>query len=231
MPIGILGSLFVCTVLYMLTSAVMTGVVHYSMLNVPDPMAVAADHIGIHWFSWLVKIGALMGMSSVMLVLMYGQTRIFYIMSRDGLLPAFFSDVHKKFHTPWKNTLLVGSIVAILAATTPLKTLGDMVSFGTITAFAMVSFSVIYLRRTQPELERPFRTPFYPIVPILGMVSCVGLLSTFELHYYIFIAEWIACGLVIYFVYGRHHSRIANEQRPLEADAEFIKKAHEPQID
>jgi basic amino acid/polyamine antiporter, APA family len=231
MPIGILGSLIICTILYMLTSAVLTGVVPYAQLNVPDPMAVAADHMGLGWFSTFVKLGALMGMTSVMLVLMYGQTRIFYIMSRDGLMPPLFSRVHSRFHTPWINTLLVGVIIAIASALTPLSVLGDMVSFGTLMAFVMVCYSVIYLRRRHAELHRPFRTPFYPWVPILGMLSCFGLIMTFEASYFRMIGLWLAAGMLFYIFYGRHHSRLIHEEKPLPADQDFVKQEHEIQVD
>ncbi len=178
MPFGILGSLFICTLLYMAVSAVLTGVVPYKDLNVPDPMAVAVDHIGLGWFSFLIKIGALTGLTSVMLVLLYGQTRIFYVMSRDGLMPAAFSKVHKRFQTPYINTIIIGSIVAIAAGMTPISLLGDLVSLGTLLAFMIVCFSVLYLRRKQPELVRPFRTPFVPWVPLAGVLTCGYLVFT-----------------------------------------------------
>jgi len=227
MPIGILGSLVVCTVLYVLTAAVLTGVVPYSELNVPAPMAVAADHIGIGWFPTVVKLGALMGMTSVMLVLMYGQTRIFYIMSRDGLIPPVFSVVHSRFHTPWINTLIVGAIIALAAAFTPLSVLGDMVSFGTLTAFVIVCYSVIYMRRSHPELIRPFRTPFHPWIPLLGMLFCGALVLTFEARYFAMIGIWLGIGLLFYLFYGRHHSKLASGEEPLPADSDFVHKEHE----
>lgn len=178
MPFGILGSLFICTILYMATSAVLTGIVPYGDLNVPDPMAVAVDHIGLGWFSFLIKIGALTGLTSVMLVLLYGQTRIFYIMSADGLLPPSFSKIHPRFKTPYINTIVIGSIVAIAAGMTPISLLGDLVSLGTLLAFIIVCFSVYYLRKKQPDLVRPFRTPWVPLVPLLGILTCGYLIIT-----------------------------------------------------
>ncbi len=178
MAFGILGSLLICTLLYIAVSAVLTGIVDFRQLNVPDPMALAVDKIGLGWFSFLIKIGAITGLTSVMLVLLYGQTRIFYVMSRDGLLPRAFSVVHEKFKTPWINTIIIGVIVAIAAGMTPISLLGDLVSLGTLLAFMIVSFSVIYLRRTQPDLDRPFRTPLVPLVPVLGILTCGYLITT-----------------------------------------------------
>ena len=172
MPFGILGALIICTILYMGVSAVMTGIVPYQQLNVAEPMAVAVDKIGLGWFAFLIKVGAILGLSSVMMVLIYGQTRIFYVISRDGLLPQFFCKVHPKFHTPHINTMVVGLIVAVAAGVTPIALLGDLVSLGTLLAFMIVCFSVLYLRYKQPELPRPFRTPGAPITPLLGMATC-----------------------------------------------------------
>lgn len=213
MPFGILGSLLVCTILYMAVAAVLTGVVPYTALNVPDPMAVAVDAIGLGWFSVLVKIGAIAGLTSVMMVLIYGQTRIFYTMARDGLMPAAFASVHPKFQTPWVNTLLVGGVIAVVAATTPIDVLGDLVSLGTLCAFAIICFSVLYLRKTQPDLERPFKVPFSPWFPIMGILLCgyliFGLLSNpVTVRFYLI---YLAIGMVIYFLYGRRHSKLAME--------------------
>lgn len=236
MPFGILGSLIVCTVLYMLVSAVLTGVVHYPELNVADPIAVAVDKIGLGWFAFIVKIGAIMGLSSVMLVLLYGQTRIFYIISRDGLLPKVFSKVHKKYHTPWINTILVGILVAIAAAMTPIGVLGDLVSLGTLSAFTLVCFSVLYLRYKQPELERPFRTPGMPFVPICGMLASGGLIvamfaSESGEHMLHFLPWYLGAGAIIYVLYGYRNSRLAQGEPPIEGDLEFIKDDHEIRVD
>ena len=206
-PYGILGSLAVCTVLYILVSLVLTGIVPYKELNVDEPIAKAVDIIGLGWFAVAVKIGAIMGLSSVMLVLVYGQTRIFYAMSRDGLIPPFFSKLHPKYKTPHINTIVVGLIVAIGAGTTPLSTLGDLVSVGTLIAFSIICGTVIYLRVTNPTIERKFKVPFYPVTPILGMVLCLFLAA--ELYHTFFILKWyLLAGVVIYFLYSRNHSKL-----------------------
>lgn len=236
MPFGILGALVVCTVLYMLVSAVLTGVVDFKLLNVADPMAVAVDAIGLGWFSFIIKVGAIMGLSSVMLVLLYGQTRIFYIISRDGLLPRFFSTVHKKYHTPWVNTIVVGVLVAIAAAMTPIGVLGDLVSLGTLMAFMMVCYSVLYLRWKQPDLERPFTTPGMPWVPICGMLSSGGLIGAMFLsesgqHMLHFLPWYLGVGAVIYGLYGYKHSKLGRGEEPREGDPEFIQEPHEIRVD
>ena len=209
-PIGILGSLVVCTILYICVSLVLTGIVPYSLLNVPDPMAKAVDVVGLPWLSFLIKIGAIAGLTSVMMVLLYGQTRIFYTMSRDGLMPAAFSKVHPKFHTPYINTMVVGAIIAIVAATTPIDILGDLVSLGTLTAFAIICFTVMYLRKKEPTMARPFRVPFAPYFPILGILFCgyliYGLLSNpITVKFYL---VYGIIGLIVYFAYSSRHSKL-----------------------
>ena len=169
MPIGILGSLIICTILYVLVSAVLTGLVPYTELSVPDPIAKAVDVIGMTWFSVLIKIGALAGLTTVILVLLYGQSRIFFPIAKDGLLPKMFSDVHPTLGTPYKSQLLIGIIVAVVAALTPIDILGEMVSIGTLFAFVLVCGAVVYLRKSDAEISRPFRTPAVPWVPILGI--------------------------------------------------------------
>lgn len=248
MPFGIIGALVICTVLYIAMSAVLTGVVHYSDLNVAEPVAVAVDKIGIGWFSFAIKLGAIMGISSVMLVLLYGQTRIFYTISRDGLLPGFLSKVNKKTHTPIYNTVMVGTIVAIAAAMTPIQVLGDLVSLGTLSAFVIICVSVIYLRYKEPNLERPFRVPFapefslgktkiiIPVLPILGLCTCgyliYGMLSSagggeiFEKLKWFFLA-----GAAIYLLYGQFKSRLNREMNPRPGDAEFIDDDHQHGIE
>ncbi len=209
-PIGILGSLFVCTILYMAVAFVLTGLVRYDTLNVADPIAKAVDAIGLPWLSFLVKIGAIAGLTSVMMVLLYGQTRIFYTMARDGLMPPVFAKVHSKFHTPWVNTVVVGSLIGIVAATTPIDILGDLVSLGTLTAFAIICFTVLYLRKKEPNLPRPFTVPFAPWFPILGIGFCsyliFGLLSNpVTVKFYM---GYLLVGLVIYFTYSHKHSKL-----------------------
>lgn len=211
-PIGILGSLAICTVLYMLVALVLTGIVPFKTLNVPDPIALAVDAIGMPWLAFLIKIGAIVGLFSVMLVLLYGQTRIFYSMSRDGLLPHFFSKVHSRFQTPHINTLIVGLITGIVAGCTPISDLGDLVSLGTLFAFAIICFSVIYLRYTQPELERPFHTPFFPLVPVLGILSCGWLMWGLR-SMFVTLKLYFLLGIVIYFAYGQFHSVLKKNAR------------------
>lgn len=209
-PIGILGSLVVCTILYMMVAAVLTGLVPYDTLNVPDPIAKAVDAIGLSWLSFMVKIGALAGLTSVMMVLLYGQTRIFYTMSKDGLLPEMFSKVHPKFHTPYVNTIVVGSVIGLVAATTPIDILGDLVSLGTLTAFSIICYTVLHLRAKEPNLERPFKVPFSPFFPLLGIGFCgyliYGLLSNpVTVKFYMC---YLVAGLVVYFLYSYRNSRL-----------------------
>jgi APA family basic amino acid/polyamine antiporter len=217
MPFGIIGSLVVCTVIYMLVASIMTLLVPYNQLNVPDPVAVVVDNFGASW-SWLakiIKIGAIIGLTSVVLVLMYAQTRIFYTMARDGLLPRVFSTVHPKFKTPYINTMLVGLITAIAAGFFDINVLGDMTSVGTLAAFAIVCLSVIYLRRAAPELPRGFSVPLYPVLPVLGIVSCLYLITTVPWDVLKFFLWYMAGGVVLYFLYGIHNS---NLQRGKEQD-------------
>ena len=210
MPIGIIGSLLICTVLYILVSIVMTLMVNYKLLNVPDPVAVAVDALGPQWgwFAKTVKVGAIIGLTSVILVLMYGQTRIFYTMARDGLLPKVFATVHPKFHTPWVNTIVVGLITAVAAAFFDINTLGDMTSVGTLAAFGIVCLSVIWLRTTHPEIPRGFRVPFYPVLPALGIIACFALIFTVETRVLIFFAWYALAAIATYFLYGLHNSRL-----------------------
>ncbi len=210
MPFGIIGSLVVCTVIYMLVAAIMTLLVPYQSLNVPDPVAVVVDSFGPAW-GWLakiIKVGAIIGLTSVVLVLMYAQTRIFYTMARDGLLPKVFSRVHPKFKTPAINTVLVGLITAVAAGFFDINVLGDMTSVGTLAAFAIVCLSVIYLRRAAPELPRGFTVPFYPVLPVLGIVSCLYLITTVPWNVLQFFIWYLLGGIVLYFVYGMRNSNL-----------------------
>ncbi|MFN7613418.1 MAG: amino acid permease [Alphaproteobacteria bacterium] len=209
MPFGIIGSLLVCTIIYMAMAFVLTGVVHYTELNVPDPIAVAVDQIGLGWFAFIIKIGAIMGLSSVMLVLLYGQTRIFYTMAKDGLLPGFIAKVHPKFHTPYLNTLLVGAAVSLAAGTMPISQLGDLVSLGTLCAFAIVCMSVLYLHYKEPNLVRPYSTPFKPFVPILGILFCGYLIAQMPWSTFVQLKLFFLIGVIIYVFYGRRHSLLA----------------------
>ena len=208
-PIGILGSLVVCTVLYILVTRVLTGIVKYTTLNVPDPIAVAVDAINLPWLAFVVKIGAIAGLSSVMLVLMYGQTRIFYTMSKDGLLPPVFSKVHPKFQTPYVNTILVGCISGIGAGVASLDVLGNLVNIGTLLAFSIICFTVLHLRRKEPDLERPFSVPFPKVTPILGILSC-GTLIAGQWEVLLHLVPYFLVGFAVYFLYGQRHSKLRN---------------------
>ena len=209
-PFGIIGSLVVCTVLYMFVAAVLTGLVDYRLLSVPDPMAVAVDAIGLKWFSVLIKVGAIAGLSSVMLVLLFGQTRVFYTMSKDGLLPKFFHKVHPKTQTPWINTIVVGLVVSVGAGLLPIEKLGDLVSLGTLAAFSIVCFSVLWLHYKESQLPRPYNVPLKPFVPIAGILTCGGLIysmvSTMHDDTKIQFGVFLAIGAVIYATYGIRHS-------------------------
>jgi APA family basic amino acid/polyamine antiporter len=210
MPFGIIGSLVVCTVIYMLVAAIMTLLVPYGTLNVPDPVAVVVDNFGPTW-GWLakvIKIGAIIGLTSVVLVLMYAQTRIFYTMARDGLLPKVFSRVNKRFQTPAVNTVVVGLVTAIAAGFFDINVLGDMTSVGTLAAFAIVCLSVIYLRRVAPELPRGFKVPLYPVVPVLGIISCAYLIYTVPPNVLMFFVYYMVGGVVLYFIYGIRNSNL-----------------------
>jgi len=210
MPIGILGSLIICTILYILTSAVLVGIVPYTDLNDAAPIAKAVNQIGLPWFAVLVKIGAIAGLSSVMLVLMYGQTRIFFTMARDGLIPPVFARVHAKYKTPWINTLIVGVIACGFAGFMGLDQLANLTNVGTLFAFAIVCLTVVYLRYARPEMVRPFKTPLAPFIPIVGAVMCFFLLMSLMAHEGTrnFFLIYLAGGIVLYFVYGMWNSKL-----------------------
>jgi APA family basic amino acid/polyamine antiporter len=206
MPIGILGALLICTVLYILVSGVVTGVVPYAQLDVPEPIALAVERMGFGTLAMLMKIGVVAGLTSVMLVTLLGQTRVFYAMSKDGLLPSAFSTLHARFRTPFGATLLTGVACASIAGLMPLALLGELVSIGTLLAFVVVCAGVLYLRRTEPNRMRPFRTPFVPVVPILGIIICTAMMLGLPGDTWIRLAVWLVIGFVIYFAYSRHHS-------------------------
>lgn len=208
MPIGILGSLVICTVLYILVSGILTGLVKYDQLNVPDPIAVGIDVTGVRWGSMLVKLGAICGLSSTMVVMLLGQSRVFFSMSRDGLLPKWASKVHPRFRTPYLSSIFVGLFVATFASIIPISVLGELVSIGTLLAFVIVCTGVWILRRRRPELHRPFRTPWVPIVPILGIFISGLMMVSLPRDTWIRLVVWLIIGMVIYFFYGRHHSRV-----------------------
>jgi APA family basic amino acid/polyamine antiporter len=210
LPIGILGSLAICTVIYILVATVLIGIVPYQRLNVPDPLAVGIDATGLTWLSPVIKISALFGLFSTMLVTLLGQTRIFYSMSRDGLLPAAFGRVHRRWRTPHVSTALTGVAVSIAAGLLPISVLSQLVSIGTLLAFVLVSIGVIILRRARPELERPFRTPGMPWVPAIGVFVCLAQMAALPVATWVRLFVWLALGLVVYLGYGRRRSRAAD---------------------
>ena len=210
MPIGILGSLLICTILYILMALVMTGLANYKTLNVPHPVFVAVEAAGpaLAWMRPIINVGAIAGLASVVLVMLMGQPRIFYSMSRDGLLPPVFGKVHPKFQTPYVTTILTGTVAAIVAGFFPIGLLGELVSIGTLLAFVIVCAGIIVLRYKQPNLERPFRTPLVPLVPILGILSCGALMAGLPKDTWIRLIVWMLLGFLIYVFYGKSHSRI-----------------------
>ena len=210
MPIGILGALVICTTLYILTSAVLVGTVPYQLLDGPAPIATAVDTFGMGWFAVVVKIGAICGLTSVTLVLLYGQTRVFYAMARDGLLPPFIATVHKRFKTPWINTIIVGTFTATCAGFLGLDTLSDVTNVGSLAAFAIVCITVIYLRIANPGMARPFKTPLFPLTPILGVIMCALLLMSLMAvpKTRNFFLIYLAVGFVVYFLYGMWNSKL-----------------------
>ncbi len=213
MPRGIIGALIVCTLLYALVAGVLTGIVPYKSLDVADPIARATDAMGITWFSVLIKVGALTGLTTVILVSLYGQTRIFYNMANDGLLLGLFSKVHPKFGTPYLSQSLIGVLVAIVAAVAPIDFLSEMVSIGTLLAFILVCGAVIYLRRSDAAVFRPFRVPGVPLVPLLGIAFCLVLMVGLPPITWARLLVWLAIGLVAYFAYGRKHSVLHQKQQ------------------
>jgi APA family basic amino acid/polyamine antiporter len=210
MPIGILGSLIIVTILYISVSLVLTGMVNYKMLNVPDPIAVGINSAGaqLFWLRPVIKIGAIAGMSSVILVLLTGMPRILYTMSLDGLLPSFMGKVHKKYRTPHITTIIVGSIVAIIAGLFPIDLIAEMVSIGTLLAFAMVCVSILVLRVRRPDMHRPFKTPLVWVVGITGILGCLYLMTSLPMSTWIRLGVWTLIGIAIYLFYGFKHSKL-----------------------
>ncbi len=205
LPIGILGSLLICTALYILFAFVMTGLVNYKDLNVAAPAALAIEHTPFHWLQWLVKIAILAGLSSVILVLLLGQSRIFFSMARDGLLPQMFCNIHPIFHTPWISTLILMVFAGSIGAFASLEVVGRMTSIGTLLAFVIVCVGVLILRYREPKLLRPFRTPWVPFVPIMGILVCLTMMLSLGFESWARLIIWMAIGFIIYFYYGRYH--------------------------
>jgi APA family basic amino acid/polyamine antiporter len=207
-PIGILGSLLICTVLYMLMSYVLTGLASYTTLNVAHPVSMAVETLpSTAWLAPIVNVGAIVGLASVVLVLLLGQSRIFYAMSKDGMIPPLFSQVHKRFRTPWKSTVVTGIFAAILTGLLPLDILGELVSIGTLLAFVIVCAGVMVLRVTKPRAVRPFRTPFVWVAAPLGIIMCGGMMSWLPLDTWLRLVGWTIIGLIIYFAYGIRHAK------------------------
>jgi APA family basic amino acid/polyamine antiporter len=209
LPIGIITSLVVCTLLYIAVAAVLTGMVPWREVNIEAPIARAFLDRGLTAASHVITIGALAGLTSVMLVMLLGQTRVLYSMANDGLLPKkFFADIHPKFRTPWKNTMLVGLLAAVVGSVTPIDDIGKMVNIGTLLAFVIVCAAVLVLRKTNPSQPRPFRTPLVPLVPILGIIFNGYMMYSLGLVNWIRLIVWLAIGMVIYFTYGIKNSRL-----------------------
>jgi APA family basic amino acid/polyamine antiporter len=212
-PRGILGSLFICTIIYIAFSLVLTGVVHYSNLNVAAPVAVAIDAMRLFWLSPLIKIAAVVGLISVMIVQLMAQSRIFFSMATDGLIPKAASKVHPRFGTPYLTTIVTGLAVGVVASLLPIGIVGELASIGTLLAFIIVCAGVLVLRNTHPELPRPFRTPGVPFIPVLGILSCFYLMAGLPKDTWIRLLGWIALGLIIYFAYGIRKSKLRRKEQ------------------
>ncbi len=211
-PIGIITSLILSTVLYILVSAVLTGMVPYNQIDIHAPVSAAFAHVGLPWAQFIISLGALTGITSVLLVMMLSQPRILLAMARDGLVPSgFFGAIHDRFRTPYKSTALVGLSVAVMGGFLPLRFLAELVNIGTLLAFLIVCAAVLIMRRTHPEAARPFRAPLVPLTPILGILLCLLLMFSLDLGNWIRLAVWLLLGFIIYFGYSRHHSVMHNQ--------------------
>ena len=206
-PIGIIASLIICTILYILVAGVLTGMVPSKNINIDAPVVDAFRRVGLTWMQYLVAFGAMTGITSVLLVMMLSQPRVMLALARDGLVPrGFFGDIHPKFRTPWKSTILTGLFVASMAGLIPLSILAEMTSIGTLFAFVIVCGAVLVMRKTNPNANRPFRAPFVPLIPILGILTCLLLMFSLPAENWYRLIIWLLIGLVIYFLYGRRHS-------------------------
>ena len=212
LPIGIIASLVICTVLYIAVAGVLTGMVPYLELKDPAPVTLALSRVGVSWGVTLVSIGALAGLGSVVMVMMMGQPRVFLAMSRDGLLPAGISKIHPKYQTPARSTILTGVVVAVCASTMSTEIAGNLTSMGTLFAFVLVCLGVLVLRKTDPSRPRPFKAPLVPVVPVLGMLTCLGMMAGLDGATWINFFVWLAIGLCIYFSYGKRHSVLHHSQ-------------------
>ena len=212
-PIGIIASLALCTVLYIAVAAVLTGMVPYQEIAVDAPLAKAFSRVGMPWAHGLISFGALTGITSVLMVLMLSQPRIMLAMARDGLLPVrFFGAIHPRFRTPWKSTILTGTVVGLMGALLPLRVLAELVNIGTLLAFVIVCAAVLIMRRINPDLPRPFRCPLVPLIPLLGIAFCLVLMFSLPLDNWLRLIVWLLIGFAVYYFYGRHHSVLARIQ-------------------
>ncbi|WP_304502544.1 amino acid permease [Brevibacillus sp. DP1.3A] len=211
MPIGIISSLLVCTILYIAVSLTLTGIVPYKLLNVKNPVAFALTYVNQNWVAGFISLGAIVGITTVLLVMMYGQARLFFAMSRDGLLPELFSHVHPRTQVPQKSTLVVAALVATFGGLLPLSSLAQLTNIGTLFAFILVSIGLVVLRRTHPQLPRAFRVPFVPLVPLLSVLFCGYLVFNLPTLTKFGFLGWLSVGAIVYFLYGRKHSRLATK--------------------
>jgi APA family basic amino acid/polyamine antiporter len=213
-PFGIITSLLICTVLYIAVTLVITGMVPYNEINVDAPVAKAFERVGLGWAQFIISVAAVAGITSVMLVLMLSQPRVLLAMARDGLLPeSFFGAVHSRFRTPWKSTILTGFMVGALGAFVPLGVLAELVNIGTLLAFVIVCTAVLVMRYIHPQAERPFRCPWVPVIPILGIILCLILMLSLPFGNWLRLLAWMAGGMVIYLLYGRYHSVLARHRQ------------------
>jgi APA family basic amino acid/polyamine antiporter len=219
-PVGIIASLVICTVLYIAVSAVLTGMVPSHDIDIDAPVVDAFKRAGLTWMQYLVAAGAMTGITSVLLVMMLSQPRVMLALARDGLVPkGFFGDIHPSFRTPWKSTILTGLFVAAMAGFLPLSILAEMTSIGTLFAFVVVCAAVLIMRRTNPQAPRPFRAPLYPIVPILGILTCLLLMFSLPAENWYRLIIWMAIGFVVYFSYGYKHSLLRHQLEAAPAGA------------
>jgi len=221
LPIGIIGSLVICITIYVLISFVLTGVVNYRDLNVAEPMAVAVDTMGMPWFSTLMKIGAVAALTSVVLVLIFGIVRIVYTVTHDGLLPEFLAKTHPKYKTPHVLTFTAGGVIAFLASFVPIDSLVKLANFGTLVTFFIVCFGTIYLRKKRPEVKRSFKCPWVPVIPGIGMFLCAAILLSLPTQIILYAMIWIAFIMVVYILYGRHHSHLLHPHKAKKIMAEL----------